>query len=121
MGDTLEGQKKKAPKRKKQVVVRGGSYSSSESLGKAFDQRLPSAVAATQARQGVFGRGSPRAAIMDAVSSLVDMTRDKEGKTGSRLAEKVAAEVVKQNRPDKNLKELLNRNDGGMAEKTRVF
>ena len=112
MGDTLEGQKKKAPKR---------NMSSSRRLGRGFDQRLPSAVAARQARQGIMGSASPRAAIMDATSALINLFRDEEGQRGARMADKAAEKLVEQNRPDKNLKELLNRNDGGMAEKTRVF
>ena len=112
MGDTLEGQKKKAPKR---------NMSSSRRLGRGFDQRLPSAVAARQARRGIMGSASPRAAIMDATSALINLFRDEEGQRGARMADKAAEKLVEKNRPDKNLKELLNRNDCVMAEKTRVF
>ena len=98
MGSTLEAQQKKAPKPKKQVVVRGGSYSSSESLGKAFDQTIRPEIASAQSRQGVFGKASPGAAARDVTIKVLDAFRDDEGRTGSRLAKKAAAKLVEQNR-----------------------
>ena len=51
---------------------------------------------------------SPRAGVQDAVAGVMDLFRSDEGKVGSRQAEKVADEY-------------MNRNDGGIAQKTRVF
>jgi hypothetical protein len=110
MGSTLEAQKKKAPKPKKQVVVTPGNpYYSSKSLRKGFEQRLPSAVSSAQLRQtSPVGRMSPRAGVQDAVAGVMDFFRDDEGKVGSRHAEKVADEYMR-------------KNDGGMAYKTRIY
>ena len=110
MGSTLEAQKKKAPKpRKKEIVVTPGKpYYSSESLRKGFQQRLPSAVSSAQLRKtSPVGRMSPRAGVQDAVAGVMDLFRGAEGKRGARHAENVA--------------EYMNKNDGGMAYKTRRF
>ena len=114
MGSTLEAQKKKAPKpktqtRKKEIVVTPGKpYYSSKSLRKGFEQRLPSADMSAQLRQtSPLGRMSPRAAVLDVTAKAMDLFRGAEGKVGSRHAENVA--------------EYMNKNDGGMAYKTRRF
>jgi hypothetical protein len=114
MGSTLEAQKKKAPKpktqtRKKEIVVTPGKpYYSSKSLRKGFEQRLPSADMSAQLRQtSPLGRMSPRAAVLDVTAKAMDLFRGAEGKRGARHAENVA--------------EYMNKNDGGMAYKTRRF
>ena len=110
MGSTLEAQKKKAPKPKTQkiTVQPGQPYYSSKELGKGYEQRLPSALASADLRKrSPFGKASPRAAVLDVAAGAMDLFRDEEGRRGSRFAEKVAEEI--------------NRNDGGMASKTRVF
>ena len=114
MGSTLEAQKKKAPTPKKRVVVTPDKpYYSSKSLGKGFEQRLPSAISSAQFRgSSPFGKASPRAALQDVVASGINLFRDKEGKRGSRLAEMAAPKILERS---------LKRNDGGMARKTRVF
>ncbi len=103
MGSTLEDQKKKAPKPKKQkITVKPGQR-------KGYEQRLPSAMASADLRKrSPFGKASPRAAVLDAVAGAINWFRDEEGQRGSRFAEKVAEEEI-------------NRNDGGMASKTRTF
>jgi len=110
MGSTLEAQKKKAPKPKKRIVVTPDKpYYSSKSLEKGFKERLPSAISSAELRKrSPFGTSSPRAALQDVLAKGINLFRDEEGQRGSRTAEKVAKEVIK-------------RNDGGMARKTRVF
>jgi len=114
MGSTLEAQKKKAPKpktqtKKKEIVVTPGKpYYSSKSLREGFEQRLPSADMSAQLRQtSPLGRMSPRAAVLDVSAKAMDLFRGAEGKVGSRHAENVA--------------EYMNKNDGGMAYKTRIY
>ena len=120
MGSTLEAQQAKAPKPKpksksksKKKVVGTASpskpYYSSKSLRRGYDVTLPSAVAAEQKRGGPMGMLSPGAALLKGgirAGRLFDT--DDEGDVGSRAAEKVA-------------KEMLKRNDGGIARKTRIF
>tara|TARA_R110000765_G_scaffold5909_1_gene18465 strand:+ start:2817 stop:3209 length:393 start_codon:yes stop_codon:yes gene_type:complete len=130
MGSTLEAQKKKAPKpkkvtyrdrddleigraitkKKKRIVVTPDKpYYSSKSLEKGYKERFPSAMSSAELRKrSPFGTSSPRAALQDVLAKGINMFRDEEGQRGSRTAEKVAEEVIK-------------RNDGGMARKTRVF
>ena len=109
MGSTLEAQQKKAPKPKRIVVTPGKPYYSSKSLRKGFEQRLPSADMSAQLRQtSPLGRASPRAAVLDVSAKAMDLFRSDEGKVGSRHAENVA-------------KKYLEKNDGGMAYKTRRF
>tara|TARA_R110000824_G_scaffold1280_1_gene6683 strand:- start:5 stop:361 length:357 start_codon:yes stop_codon:yes gene_type:complete len=118
MGSTLEAQQAKAPKpkskskSKKKVVGTaspGKPYYSSNSLRRGYDVTLPSAVAAEQKRGGPMGMLSPGAVLLKGgirAGRLFDT--DDEGDVGSRQAEKVAKEMVK-------------RNDGGIARKTRIF
>ena len=117
MGSTLEAQKAKAPKPKsksksKSKVIKvspGKPYYSSKSLRRGYDVTLPSAVAAEQKRGGPMGMLSPGAALLKVgiqAGRLFDT--DDEGDVGSRQAEMVAKEMVK-------------RNDGGIARKTRIF
>lgn len=115
MGSTLEAQKAKAPKPKsksKSKVIKvspGEPYYSSPSLGKRFNQRMMSAIPAAKLRANSnLGGGALAAAAIDAGAAVQDIFQDEEGKIGSRLAEKTAKEIIK-------------RNDGGMASKTRVF
>ena len=110
MGSTLEAQKKKAPKPKKQkiTVTPGQPYYSSKAIKRGFETTLPSAVEAERSRQGPMGMMSPRAAILKTGIRVGRMMEPDEVDVGSRMAEKAAEEIVK-------------RNDGGMASKTRVF
>ena len=115
MGNTLEGQRALAPTPKKRretrktiTVTPDKPYYSSEELRSGYRQTLPAAVSSAQFRQGPFGEFSPRAAIQDTVSKGMDVFRGEEGQVGSRLA-RLAAE------------EIINRHDGGIARKTKVY
>ena len=115
MGNTLEGQRALAPKPKKRqktrktiTVTPDKSYYSSEELGSGYKQTLPAAVSSAEFRQGPFKKYSPRAAIQDTVSKGMDFFRGEEGQVGSRLARLAAEEIV-------------NRHDGGIARKTKVY
>ena len=112
MGNTLEGQQALAPEPKKQkktrVVTPDDPYFSSEELGSGYEQTLPAAVSSAELRQGPFKKYSPRAAIQDTVSKGMDLFRGEEGQVGSRLARLAAEEIV-------------NRHDGGIARKTKVY
>ncbi len=112
MGSTLEAQRKKAPKpkpKKKRVTVSPGKpYYSSKEIKRGFETTLPSAVVAEELREGPMGMMSPKAAILKTGIRVGRMMEPDEVDVGSRLAEKTAKEIIK-------------RNDGGMASKTRVF
>jgi|TARA_R110002033_G_scaffold64348_1_gene115307 hypothetical protein len=117
MGSTLEAQKAKAPKPKprsksKSKVIEvspGEPYYSSSSLGERFNQRMMSAIPAAKLKANSnLGGGALAAAAIDAGAAVQDIFQDEEGKRGSRLARKAATEIIK-------------RNDGGIAKKTRIF
>jgi len=110
MGSTLEAQQAKAPKpKKKKVTVSPGKpFYSSKEIKRGFEATLPSAVEAERSRQGPMGMMSPRAAILKTGIRVGRMMEPDEVDVGSRLAEKAAKQIIK-------------RNDGGMASKTRVF
>jgi hypothetical protein len=65
MGSTLEDQKKKAPKPKRQkITVKPGQR-------KGYEQRLPSAMASADLRKrSPFGKASPRAAVLEQKKKL---------------------------------------------------
>ena len=125
MGNTLEGQKKLAPKPKPKTKTNasktivgtaspGRPYYSSKSLGEGYEQRFPSAASSADLRKrSLFGKVSPRAAALDVAAEVVNLFRDKEGRRGARYAETVAKELSD--------KDYVGFNDGGMAKKTRVF
>ena len=123
MGNTLEGQKKLAPKPKPKTdasktivgtVSPGKPYYSSKSLGEGYEQRFPSAASSADIRKrSLFGKASPRAAALDVAAEAVDLFRGKEGSRGARHAEIVAKKLSD--------KDYVGLNDGGMAKKTRVF
>tara|TARA_R110000787_G_scaffold132765_2_gene245038 strand:- start:29 stop:361 length:333 start_codon:yes stop_codon:yes gene_type:complete len=110
MGSTLEAQKAKAPKPKKQTetVSPGKPFYSSKAVQRGFEATLPSAVEAERSRQLPTGMMSPTAAILKTGIRVGRMMEPDEVDVGSRLAEKAAKETIK-------------RNDGGIARKTRVF
>ena len=111
MGSTLEAQKAKAPKPKsksKSKVIKvspGKPYYSSPSLGKRFNQRMSTA----KFQAAKLKANDAGAAVQPTWGdSLIDIFQDEEGKRGSRLARKAATEIIK-------------RNEGGIARKTRIF
>lgn len=76
----------------------GKPFYSSASLKKGYEETLPSAASSAMMRKASpLGKYSPRAAIQDGVSGVMDMFRDEEGKRGSRIAKKVAKEGAKRN------------------------
>jgi len=118
MGNTLEGQKKLAPKPKPKTRVGtaspGKPYYSSKSLGEGYEDRFPSAAYSADIRKrSLFGKASPRAAALDVAAEAVNLFRDKEGRRGARHAETVAKELSD--------KDYVGLNDGGMAKGTRMF
>jgi hypothetical protein len=67
------------------------SYSSSEAVGQAFDNTLPAATAASSLQQSSpFGGGSPKAALLNAILSGMNVFRGEEGQRGSRMARQAA-------------------------------
>ncbi len=109
MGSTKAQQDQQQSGSKRKVTVSPGKpFYSSKEIKRGFEATLPSAVEAERSRQGPMGRMSPRAAILDTVIGVGRMMESDEVDVGSRMAEKAAKEIVK-------------RNDGGMASKTRVF
>jgi hypothetical protein len=95
-------------KKEKVTVSPGKPFYSSKAIKRGFETTLPSAVEAERSRQGPMGMMSPRAAILKTGIRVGRMMEPDEVDVGSRMAEKAAKEIVK-------------RNDGGMASKTRVF
>ena len=112
MGNTLEGQKKLAPKPKTRVGTAspGKPYYSSKSLGEGYEERFPSAASSAYRRRHHRGIS---AAALDVAAEAVNLFRDKEGSRGARHAETVAQELSD--------KDYVGLNDGGMAKKTRMF
>ena len=139
MGDTLEGQKKKAPRRRlfpsariyrvpeaqKPKVQR---YSSSKKLGDAFDRTLRNIVpAAQERRRNQSGKPSLSSRIKEIKGNILMTGRDDAGErgVGERLARKALNRAIEmEDAKDNKIRDLegdLKRNDGGMAKKTRVF
>lgn len=109
MGSTKAQQDKQQSGSKKKVTVSPGKpFYSSEEIKRGFEATLPSAVVAEELRKGSMGRMSPKAALLKTGIRVGRMMEPDEVDVGSRMAEKAAKEIVK-------------RNDGGMASKTRVF
>ena len=88
--------KKNQTKKKKKIIKVSVDkpYYSSESLGKRFKSRLPSAISSAQNRKSIMGKASPRAAIMDVTNTIIDTFEDEEGKRGSRFAKSAAEKTV---------------------------
>jgi hypothetical protein len=109
MGSTKAQQDQQQSGKKKKVTVSPGKpFYSSKAIKRGFETTLPSAVVAEELREGPMGMMSPKAAVLKAGIRVGRMTQPDEVDVGSRMAEKAAKEIVK-------------RNDGGMASKTRVF
>ena len=67
------------------------SYSSSEAVGKAFDETLsPAIVASSDQQHSPLGGGSLKAALVNAILSGRNVFRGEEGQLGSRLARQAA-------------------------------
>lgn len=99
-GSKIKNKKTVKPKSKSKSKVINVSpdkpYYSSEELRKGYEQRLPSALYSADLRKrSPFGKASPKAAGLDVVAEFQNLSRGKEGKTGSRLAKKTAKELVK--------------------------
>lgn len=90
--------KKKRAKTDKVTVSPDKPFYSSDSLKRGYEETLPSAASSAMMREASpLGKYSPRAAIQDGVTNIMDMFRDEEGKRGSRIAKKVAKEGAKRN------------------------
>ena len=101
-GGKIKNKKTVKPKSKsKSKVINvspGKPYYSSKELGEGYEERLPSAVYSEGLRKrSPFGKASPKATGLDVVAEFENLSRGKEGKTGSRLAKKTAKELVKKN------------------------
>ena len=95
---TVKPKSKSKSKSKVINVSPGKPYYSSKELGEGYEERLPSAVySANLRKRSPFGKASPKAAGLDVVAEFQNLSRGKEGKTGSRLAKKTAKELVKKN------------------------
>ncbi len=95
---TVKPKSKSKSKSKVINVSPGKPYYSSKELGEGYEERLPSAVYSADLRKrSPFGKASPKAAGLDVVAEFQNLSRGKEGKTGSSLAKKTAKELVKKN------------------------
>jgi len=111
MGSTKaqQDQQQSGSRKKKKVTVSPDKpFYSSKEIKRGFEATLPSAVVAERSIQGPMGMMSPRAGILKTGIRVGRMMEPDEVDVGSRMAEEAAKEIVK-------------RNDGGMASKTRVF
>ena len=112
MGSTKaqQDQQQSGSRKKQKVTVSPGKpFYSCKEIKRGFEATLPSAVVAEELRKkGSLGRMSPKAALLQTGIQVGRMMEPDEVDVGSRMAEKAAKEIVK-------------RNDGGMASKTRVF
>ena len=120
-GGKIKNKKTVKPKLKsKSKVINvspGKPYYSSKELGEGYEERLPSAVySANLRKRSPFGKASPKAAGLDVVAEFQNLSRGKEGKTGSRLAKKTAKELVKKNAGGK----VMGYKKGGKVIKTNM-
>ena len=89
--NTGDKQYSNPPREVRGRVSPGKPYYSSEALKKGFEETLPAALISEETKKrSPLGKYSPRAAVLDVTTKVMDLPRDKEGKRGSRLARKTA-------------------------------